>query len=61
LEAAWFYLREILRDGDALLVVGAGDVEKIAFWAKEEFKMRDAGGGIRDGKNEEREHGKGRK
>jgi UDP-N-acetylmuramate--alanine ligase len=35
LEAAWFYLREILRDGDVLLVVGAGDVEKIAFWAKD--------------------------
>jgi UDP-N-acetylmuramate--alanine ligase len=35
LESAWFYLREILRDGDALLVVGAGDVEKIAFWAKD--------------------------
>ena len=35
LEAAWNYLCEILRDGDALLVVGAGDVEKIAFWAKE--------------------------
>lgn len=34
LDAAWNYLRETLRDGDALLVVGAGDVEKIAFSAK---------------------------
>jgi UDP-N-acetylmuramate--alanine ligase len=35
LEAAWNYLRAQLRAGDALLVVGAGDVEKIALWAKE--------------------------
>ncbi|TAN36129.1 MAG: UDP-N-acetylmuramate--L-alanine ligase [Verrucomicrobia bacterium] len=35
LEAAWNYLRGFLQPGDALLVVGAGDVEKIAFWAKE--------------------------
>jgi UDP-N-acetylmuramate--alanine ligase len=35
LEAAWNYLRAILRPGDALLVVGAGDVEKVAYWAKE--------------------------
>jgi len=35
LDAAWNYLRETLRAGDALLVVGAGDVEKIAFWAKD--------------------------
>ena len=34
LDAAWNYLRETLRDGDALLVVGAGDVEKIAWLAK---------------------------
>jgi len=35
LEAAWFHLRKILQRDDVLLVVGAGDVEKIAFWAKE--------------------------
>jgi UDP-N-acetylmuramate--alanine ligase len=35
LDAAWNYLRENLGAGDALLVVGAGDVEKIAFMAKE--------------------------
>ncbi|MCX7007671.1 MAG: UDP-N-acetylmuramate--L-alanine ligase, partial [Kiritimatiellaeota bacterium] len=35
LEAAWFYLRASLKPDDVLLVVGAGDVEKIAFWAKE--------------------------
>lgn len=35
LEAAWFYLRDLLRPDDVLLVVGAGDVEKIAFQAKE--------------------------
>ncbi len=34
LDAAWFYLRENLRGGDALLVVGAGDVEGIARKAK---------------------------
>ena len=34
---AWKYLRGVLRDGDALLVVGAGDVEKIAFWARDDL------------------------
>ena len=48
LDAAWNYLREALRDGDALLVVGAGDVEKIAWLAKAEFTMRDARCGIRE-------------
>lgn len=35
LEEAWDGLRLELRPGDLLLVVGAGDVEKIASWAKE--------------------------
>ncbi len=37
LEAAWFYLRDRLRNGDALLIVGAGDVEKMALWAKDHY------------------------
>jgi UDP-N-acetylmuramate--alanine ligase len=35
--AAWEHIREKWRDGDALLIVGAGDVEKIAFWARDEL------------------------
>ena len=34
LEEAWDRLRSSLREGDLLLVVGAGDVETIAVWAK---------------------------
>jgi len=34
LEQAWGFLRRQLRAGDVLLVIGAGDVEKIAGWAK---------------------------
>lgn len=34
LEQAWQYLGATQRNGDTLLVVGAGDVEKIAGWAK---------------------------
>jgi len=37
LEAAWNYLRTQLRAGDVLLVVGAGDIDKIAFWAKDYY------------------------
>jgi UDP-N-acetylmuramate--L-alanine ligase/UDP-N-acetylenolpyruvoylglucosamine reductase len=37
LEQAWAYYRHILRAGDVFLVIGAGDVEKIAGWAKEEM------------------------
>lgn len=33
LEEAWWYLRRTVRGGDALLVIGAGDVEKIGEWA----------------------------
>jgi UDP-N-acetylmuramate--alanine ligase len=36
LEQAWHYLHKKLRAGDLLLVVGAGDIEKIANWAGEE-------------------------
>lgn len=37
---AWKYLRSVLRPGDALLVIGAGDVEQIAFWAKADCESR---------------------
>ena len=33
--AAWEHIRDKWRDGDALLIVGAGDVEKIGFWARD--------------------------
>lgn len=33
LESAWDYLRRQLRDGDLLLIVGAGDVVQLATWA----------------------------
>ena len=36
LEQAWQYFRRTRLKGDTLLVVGAGDVEKIAGWAKDE-------------------------
>ena len=35
LDQAWRYLRRGLRTGDVLLVIGAGDVGKIADWARE--------------------------
>ncbi len=38
LEQAWGFLRRQLRSGDRLLVIGAGDVEKIAGWAKTEYE-----------------------
>ncbi len=34
LEQAWTYLQHELREGDMLLVIGAGDVEKIGGWSK---------------------------
>ncbi|MDZ8117390.1 UDP-N-acetylmuramate--L-alanine ligase [Pontiella agarivorans] len=34
LEAAWEEARKELREGDLLLIIGAGDVEQIADWAK---------------------------
>jgi len=53
LEAAWRDLRERLRPGDMLLVVGAGSVERIAGWAREELEGRKVmvkgeGGNLRD-------------
>ena len=39
LTAAWDYLKGALQPGDLLMVIGAGDVEKIAFWAKKEFEQ----------------------
>jgi len=37
LEQAWGYFRHKLKKGDVFLVVGAGDVEKIAGWARQEM------------------------
>jgi UDP-N-acetylmuramate--alanine ligase len=37
LEEAWEFLRNDLEEGDLLLVVGAGDVERIGAWAREEL------------------------
>lgn len=39
LRQAWEYLKRRLRPGDLLIVVGAGDVEKIAKWATEEIRQ----------------------
>jgi UDP-N-acetylmuramate--alanine ligase len=36
LEAAWDFLRGELAEGDVVLVVGAGDVERVAEWARAE-------------------------
>ncbi|MCK5849862.1 MAG: UDP-N-acetylmuramate--L-alanine ligase, partial [Kiritimatiellae bacterium] len=41
LEQCRAYLRHELNKGDILLVIGAGDVEKIAEWAKEDFSVPD--------------------
>lgn len=38
LDQAWAYLKGEWRAGDVLLVVGAGDVERIAGWAKDELE-----------------------
>jgi UDP-N-acetylmuramate--L-alanine ligase/UDP-N-acetylenolpyruvoylglucosamine reductase len=35
---AWDYLRNQLRLGDVLLVIGAGDVDRIAVWARDELR-----------------------
>lgn len=37
---AWNYLRAVLRPGDGLLVLGAGDVDRIARWARTELDER---------------------
>ena len=39
LQSAWEYCRGRLQMGDALLVIGAGDVERIAGWAKEDLRQ----------------------
>ena len=35
LDQAWSNIREQLRDGDLLLIIGAGDIEQLADWARE--------------------------
>ncbi|MBI2441588.1 MAG: UDP-N-acetylmuramate dehydrogenase [Lentisphaerae bacterium] len=40
LEQAWGYLRTALKAGDGLLILGAGDVEKIGNWARAEIAQR---------------------
>ncbi len=42
LEDAWQKIQGDLRAGDLFLVVGAGDVEKIAFWAKDVLQRQDS-------------------
>ncbi len=44
LEMAWGYLRRQLRDGDLLLIVGAGDVVRLAGWAATAFETGTVGG-----------------
>jgi UDP-N-acetylmuramate dehydrogenase len=39
LRQAWEYYRGQLRLGDLLLVIGAGDVERIALWARDELRQ----------------------
>ncbi len=34
----WKYLKGVLKKGDGLLVIGAGDVEKIALWARDDIQ-----------------------
>ncbi len=34
LEAVWVDIQSELRDGDLLLVIGAGDIEQLAEWAR---------------------------
>lgn len=46
LDKAWEYLRPRLRDGDVLLVVGAGDVERLAFRAADHFRSQDQASGV---------------
>lgn len=38
LEQAWNYVRQTSIPGDLFLVIGAGDVEKIAYWAADDIK-----------------------
>jgi UDP-N-acetylmuramate--alanine ligase len=38
LRTAWEYCRGQLQSGDALLVIGAGDVERIAEWARDDLR-----------------------
>ncbi len=40
LRQAWDYQRTRLRMGDALLVIGAGDVERVALWARDELRQK---------------------
>lgn len=44
LPQAWDYYRTQLRDDDGLLVIGAGDVERVAFWARDALRDRGVAG-----------------
>ena len=43
LDDAWRYVKTKVGEGDVLLVIGAGDVEKIAGWARDEYATRKNG------------------
>jgi len=47
LEQVWAYFSRRLRSGDVFLVVGAGDVEKIALWAAADLPRMDGQGAAR--------------
>lgn len=38
LEQAWSYLRDLLQPGDVLLIVGAGDVDRLAAWIRHDYR-----------------------
>ncbi|MDI6775256.1 MAG: UDP-N-acetylmuramate--L-alanine ligase [Verrucomicrobiota bacterium] len=40
LEQAWGYIRRELRAGDVLLILGAGDIETVEWWAWEDFRVQ---------------------
>jgi UDP-N-acetylmuramate--alanine ligase len=43
LEAAWEWIRAMLEPGDLFLILGAGDVDKVASWAAEGLSLAPAG------------------
>ncbi len=47
LEQAWTYCRRVFRPGDTLLILGAGDVERVGEWAQKEPSLTFLGTPIR--------------